>query len=57
MTPDRAKEIQQSQSEWPYWGNFTKFMTPDEIHEVRAFRDTLSGNTCFADALNRIASA
>ena len=57
MTPNRAKEIQQEQAEWPYWGALQRTMTADEISEVNELWDTMPGYTCFADALNRIARA
>lgn len=57
MTPERAREIRVSASRWPYWGNYSRFMTADEIEEVRRVWDTLPGNTSFADALESFESS
>jgi hypothetical protein len=51
MTPERAKEIRQSTQRFPYWGNFRRFMTPDEISLVMDRWESMDGNSCFADAL------
>lgn len=56
MTPERAKEVISKQSKFPYWGNYRKFMTPDEIAFVdREFETAPSGNVSFASIVNRIA--
>ena len=34
MTPDRAYAILQKGNQWPFWGNYRKFMTPEEQAEV-----------------------
>jgi hypothetical protein len=34
MTQERAKEIIAQQAQWPHWGNFCKFCTPDEEMEI-----------------------
>lgn len=56
MTRERAKEIITSQSQWPYWGNFQRFMTADEINDIRRYWETLPGNSSFASAIYRIAA-
>ncbi len=55
MTPERAQDIQHKSNQWPYWGNTSRFMTEAEIAEVQAKWDTMDGNTCFNDALQRFA--
>ena len=57
MTPERAKEIITAQNQWPYWGNFSRFMTPDEIGFVRnAWLENPNGNSSFASTVYRIAN-
>lgn len=36
MTRERAQELIRLQAQWPYWGNFRRFMTPEEIAEIEA---------------------
>jgi len=48
LTPERVNEIFAA----AVFGNLSKQMTDAEIAEVRTKWDTMSGNTCFADALN-----
>lgn len=49
MTPERAREVHQKQSEFPHWGNYRKFMTEDEIAYVQwRFDNAVSGNVSFA---------
>lgn len=56
LTQDRAKEVVRLQNQWPYWGNFSKFMTEDEITHVKyIFEHAKSGNVTFASIVYRIA--
>ena len=56
MTPERATEIIKNQNQWPYWGNFSRFMTPEEIGYVRdLWNDNPNGNSSFASTVYRIA--
>lgn len=49
MTPERAAEVYKQQGEFPYWGNYRKFMTLDEIGYVEdIFKRAISGNVSFA---------
>lgn len=49
MTPERAREVHKKQSEFPFWGNYKKFMTDDEIDFVQSkFMNAVSGNVTFA---------
>ncbi|MGZ6008550.1 MAG: hypothetical protein ACXWLO_04600 [Rhizomicrobium sp.] len=58
MTPDRAREVIRAQSQFPYWGNYQKFMTPEEIAFVRGqFEHSESGNVSFAGIIQRRARA
>lgn len=55
LTPERAAEVRQKQSEFPYWGNYRKFMTAEEIAYVEElFRTDPSGNVTFASIVCRI---
>lgn len=56
MSPDRAREVIQKQSEFPYWGNYHRFMPPDEIIECRElFRTAPSGTVSVASIIQGIA--
>lgn len=56
MTPDRAREVIRAQSQFPYWGNYQKFMTAEEIAEVRQLFDAdRSGSITFGAVVQRIA--
>jgi hypothetical protein len=58
MTPDRARAVIRAQSEFPYWGNYERFMTPDELAHCRErFNNHPSGNITFAGIVHRIARA
>jgi hypothetical protein len=49
LTPQRAREIVRAQSEFPYWGNYSKFMTADEIAYVAdLFKRAENGNISIA---------
>lgn len=57
MTPERATEIIDAQNQWPYWGNFSRFMTTEEIGFVRdRWDENPNGNSSFASTVYRIAS-
>jgi hypothetical protein len=56
MTPERAREVIRQQSHFPYWGNYERFMTPDEIAFTRErFNNHPSGNITFAGIVQRLA--
>jgi hypothetical protein len=56
MTPDRAREVIHAQSKFPYWGNYQKFMTPEEVaHVQELFANDRSGNITFGAIVHRIA--
>jgi len=56
LTKERAKEVIQKQSRFPYWGNYSKFMTSDEIEHVeQLFRTDPNGSVSFASIVQRIA--
>lgn len=56
MTPDRARAVIHAQSEFPYWGNYERFMTPEEVAHVRErFQSHPNGNITFAGIVQRIA--
>lgn len=57
MTKERAKELIRLQSDFPYWGNFSRFMTSEEIHETNQEWDKLPGNTSFASVIYMAANA
>lgn len=55
MTPDRAREVIRAQSQYPYWGNYEKFMTVNEVADVRKrFANHPNGNITFAGIVQRI---
>lgn len=60
MTSERAKEIikaaQKGAVGVPWVDRLDKIMTEAERKEVNQVWDTLPGNTCFVDALYRIAN-
>lgn len=56
LTPDRAKEVHHKQNQFPYWGNYSKFMTEDEIAHVNwLWENAESGNVSFASIVMSIA--
>jgi hypothetical protein len=58
LTPGRAREIIRAQSQFPYWGNYSKFMTPEESAFVAdAFKQSESGNVSIAGIVQRRARA
>ena len=57
MTPERARDVIQAQSQFPYWGNYSRFMTTDEHDEcLEVFRTAPSGNISVAAIVHRIAN-
>jgi len=57
MTRERAKELIREQNQFPYWGNFSRFMTPSEKEEINALWDEASkanGELSFASIIYRI---
>jgi len=57
MTPTRAKEVIDAQNQFPFWGNFSRFMTPEEIGYVRdRWNANPNGNSSFASTVCRIAA-
>ena len=49
LTRERAAEIHIAQMQFPYWGNYSKFMTDDEEAHVRGiFQQAESGDVTFA---------
>lgn len=56
LTPTRAREVIASQSHWPYWGNYSKFLTTEEeVHVADLFVADPKGSTTFATIVHRIA--
>lgn len=56
MTPDRAREVIRAQSQFPYWGNYQRFMSDDEIAHCRQlFEADRSGSITFGAVVQRIA--
>lgn len=56
MTPERAKEVITKQNEFPYWGNYQKFMQLGEISYVQElFQKHASGAVSFASIVRAIA--
>lgn len=56
MTRERAIRVSMLQSQFPYWGNYRKFMTEEEIAFVEnEVRIAPSGNVSFASVVSRIA--
>jgi hypothetical protein len=59
MTPIRAQEIIQAAYDkctcGPWSDQLDKVMTKEERQEVNAVWDTMPGDTCFVDAIYRIA--
>lgn len=55
MTPERAAEVHRQQSQFPYWGNYQKFMTEDEIAYCQhIFMNAESDHVSFASVVNCI---
>ena len=52
MTKERAEEINRLGSQW---SNYSKFCTPEEDKEIRDLWLTMPGDSCWHDALLRIA--
>jgi hypothetical protein len=58
LTPARAREIIRAQSRFPYWGNYQRFLTPDELAEVQGlFEQSDNGSITFAGIVQRRARA
>jgi hypothetical protein len=59
MKPERAQEIIQAAHDTavhgPWSDQLDKVMTKEERSEVNAVWDTMPGDTCFVDAIYRIA--
>lgn len=59
MTAQRAQQIIDDAHArggcWPWSDNLDHVMRPGEREEVKAVWDTMSGSSCFVDALYRIA--
>lgn len=56
MTPERARHVIREQSQFPYWGNYERFMSAGEVAHVRErFQNHPSGNISFAGIVQRIA--
>lgn len=57
LSPQRAREVCHAQSQFPYWGNYEKFMTADEIAHVRGVFNAKHepGSVTFASIVHRIA--
>ena len=57
MSPKRAAEVISAQNQWPYWGNFSRFMSPEEIGFVRdRWNENSNGGSSFASTVYRIAN-
>ena len=57
LSRERAAEVIHAQNQWPFWGNFSRFMTDAEIAYVRTRWDANpNGNSSFASTVYRIAS-
>lgn len=55
MTKERAQEIIRAQSEFPYWGNYRRFMTPAEHDFVQEiFRNDPDGRVSIASIVHSI---
>lgn len=55
LTPERAREIIKKQSQFPYWGEYTRFMTPSESAFTQdLFRKSNDGNISIARIVERI---
>lgn len=56
LTRDRALEIHEKQTHFPYWGNYSKFMTADEIaYCEKEWKADPEGSITFATVVRRIA--
>lgn len=56
LTRERARQVWHEQSQWPYWGNFSRFMTEAEIAHVQyLFENAKSGGVSFGSIVGRIA--
>jgi hypothetical protein len=57
LTKRRAKEIVHQQNQFPYWGNYGKFMTePEKEHVSYIWTHAQSGNVSIASAVQSIAA-
>jgi hypothetical protein len=58
LTPQRAREIIWAQSQFPYWGNYSKFMTEEESAFVSdLFKRSENGNVSIASIVELRARA
>lgn len=58
MTPARAREVIRLQSQFPFWGNYRRFMTDAEIASMTwRFRRHPSGDITFGRLVHQIAEA
>ena len=55
MTQNRAREIISSQSAFPFWGNYQRFMTQAEIEYARRIWAAAPGYFSFASVIHHIA--
>jgi hypothetical protein len=56
MTPERAQEIIRAQRQWPYWGNYSRFMTAAELHSIRfEWLENGGPNSSLASTVHKIA--
>lgn len=56
LTQERAIEVTKQQAQFPFWGNYSKFMTEDEIWHVQHYwNNAKSGNVTFAAIVSCIA--
>jgi hypothetical protein len=50
LTPKRATEVHNAQKQFPYFGNYRRFMTPEEItHVEQLWRDATLENWSITD--------
>lgn len=55
MTPARAQAVITAQSQWPFWGNFSKFMTAGELATVDRLWMAAPGNWSRASVVYALA--
>lgn len=58
MKKERAQELRNLASQWPYWGNLSRFMTTDELAEVERLwteASCVNGNLSRASIVGRLA--
>jgi hypothetical protein len=58
LTPQRARQIIRAQSDFPYWGNYSKFMTAEEnAYALDRFKLAKNGNVSIASIVHECARA